>query len=202
MVFGVGWFRRCAPWSLLVVVSLTLHLWVLGERAYHHDEAIHAHRPSSGNERDLSLRSDLPRTAALLSHRRHLSRLLGDSDFTARLPIALAGVAARRGGLRSAAAPRWTGRMVDRSSGDLLADLRSTTAASSAWTCSRCWWRRRPWLRRGGRCAGADAPGSGSGSLSGLAFATKENCLCHRAPWWSGSWPVLLAVTGLSEPCR
>ena len=31
------------PWVALVVVSLALHLWVLGDRSYHHDEAIHAH---------------------------------------------------------------------------------------------------------------------------------------------------------------
>ncbi len=35
--------RRWAPWLALLALSLGLHLWGLGERAYHHDEAIHAH---------------------------------------------------------------------------------------------------------------------------------------------------------------
>ena len=39
---GPRW-RRYVPWLLLVLFSLTLHLWDLGERSYHHDEAIHAH---------------------------------------------------------------------------------------------------------------------------------------------------------------
>ena len=30
------------PWLLLVVLSLALHLWGLGERTLHHDESIHA----------------------------------------------------------------------------------------------------------------------------------------------------------------
>ena len=35
--------RRHWPWLVLVVLSTVLHFWGLGERSYHHDEAIHAH---------------------------------------------------------------------------------------------------------------------------------------------------------------
>jgi hypothetical protein len=32
-----------SPWALLLLASLALHLWRLGERSFHHDESIHAH---------------------------------------------------------------------------------------------------------------------------------------------------------------
>jgi predicted membrane-bound mannosyltransferase len=38
-----AWLRRHWPWLALLVLSLALHLWGLGDRSFHHDEAIHAH---------------------------------------------------------------------------------------------------------------------------------------------------------------
>ncbi|MCU0234441.1 MAG: hypothetical protein MUE90_10495, partial [Thermoanaerobaculales bacterium] len=37
-----GRTKRLLPWVLLVALSLALHLWLLGERSFHHDESIHA----------------------------------------------------------------------------------------------------------------------------------------------------------------
>ena len=89
---GTGWFRRYGPWLALVVFSVGIHLWGLGERAYHHDEAIHAH--SSYN----LLKNGIYRYDPTY-HGPFLYYLvagsfatLGDSDFTARLPVALAGI--------------------------------------------------------------------------------------------------------------
>ncbi len=84
--------RRLLPWVLLAAFSLTLHLWGLDERSYHHDEAIHAQSAyqllKSGNYHyDPAYHGPLLYylTAATFA-------VAGDSDFTARLPVALCGV--------------------------------------------------------------------------------------------------------------
>ena len=89
---GRRWLRA-APWILLFVASAVLHLWDLGERSYHHDEAIHSKLAWNLAEHG-SYRYDPtyhgPLQYYLVAATYHL---IGDSDFTARLPLALTGMA-------------------------------------------------------------------------------------------------------------
>ena len=166
--------RRCAPWLLLVALSLGLHLWGLGERAYHHDEAIHAH--SSYN----LLKNGIYRYDPTY-HGPFLYYLvagsfatLGDSDFTARFPVALAGVllVAVAFSLRRPLGGRaawWTGLLATISPitlyygrflrMDVLEMLLASAAMVAAWRAAR----------------GSDAAWAWFGVFVGLAFATKEN---------------------------
>lgn len=79
------------PWAVLLFASLTLHLWQLGERSLHHDESIHAHGSwvlfTTG-----SYHYDPTYHGPLLYYLSAVAFLVEDSDFTARLPVALAGV--------------------------------------------------------------------------------------------------------------
>ncbi len=84
--------RRRVAWLLLLVLAAGLHLWKLDERTFHHDESIHA-----ALSWDLASRGDYRYDPTyhgpLLYHLTAAAyRLLGDSDFTARLPVALAGI--------------------------------------------------------------------------------------------------------------
>ena len=80
------------PWLLLVVFSLTLHLWGLGGRSYHHDEAIHAHAAHVILKEGI-YQYDPTYHGPLLYFLTAATFIVGgESDFTARLPIALAGV--------------------------------------------------------------------------------------------------------------
>jgi uncharacterized protein (TIGR03663 family) len=88
---GARW-RRHWPWLALLALSLALHLWNLGDRSFHHDEAIHAH--SSYNLLKNGIyRYDPTYHGPLLYYLTAATyAVAGDSNFTARLPIAFAGV--------------------------------------------------------------------------------------------------------------
>ena len=90
---GVVRLRRWAPWLALLALSLGLHLFDLGGRSYHHDEAIHAHAAYNLANNGI-YRYDPTYHGPLLYYLVAGTFLspLGDSDFTARLPVAVAGV--------------------------------------------------------------------------------------------------------------
>ncbi len=180
MVFGVGWVRRCAPWLLLVVVSLTLHLWDLDERAFHHDEAIHAHA-SYLLLKNGTYRYDPTYHGPLLYYLTATTfALAGDSDFTARLPIAVAGVliiavawASRRilgvrpawwAALLATISPIWLfyGRFLRM---DILEALVASCAFVALWRAVHGSRRAWVWI----------------GVWTALAFATKENAFVTAA---------------------
>ncbi len=84
--------RRYWPWLALLVLSAGLHLAVLGQRTFHHDESIHA-QLSYDLARAGSYHYDPTYHGPLLYYLTAGTYLVaGDSDFTARLPIALAGI--------------------------------------------------------------------------------------------------------------
>jgi uncharacterized protein (TIGR03663 family) len=172
--------RRAGPWLALVVLSLALHLWGLGERSFHHDEAIHAH--SAFNLlRNGIYRYDPTYHGPLLYYLTAATyAVAGDSDFTARLPVALSGVlliavawALRRpfGGR----AAWWMGLLVTLSPTvlyygrflrmDILEMLTASAAGVAAWRAVRG--SPSAWLWVGGWTA--------------LAFATKENAYVTSA---------------------
>jgi len=180
MMFGTGWVRRCTPWLLLIVMSLGLHLWDLGDRAFHHDEAIHAHA-SYVLLQNGSYQYDPTYHGPLLYYLTATTfALAGDSDFTARLPIALAGVliivvawASRRIlGARPAwwtaflatISPIWLyyGRFLRM---DLLEVLVASCAFVALWHAVHGSRRAWAWI----------------GVWTGLAFATKENAFVTAA---------------------
>lgn len=172
--------RRCLPWLALVALSLALHLWQLGERSYHHDESIHAQSAyqlvTSGTYRyDPTYHGPLLYylTAATFA-------LAGDSDFTARLPIALAGVAmiAVAWALRrplGARAAWWTGLLATVSPiwlyygrflrMDILEALTASCAFIAVWRAVHGSRRAWVWI----------------GVWTALAFATKENAFVTAA---------------------
>jgi len=89
---GRGFFRRW-PWVALLLLSVVLHMAVLGQRSFHHDESIHA-KLSWDLLHTGSYRYDPTYHGPLLYYLTAASfALFGDSDFTARLPIAVAGIA-------------------------------------------------------------------------------------------------------------
>jgi len=179
-MFGAGWVRRCTPWLLLIVVSLGLHLWDLGERSFHHDESIHAHASyvllqSGSYQYDPTYHGPLLYylTAATFA-------LVGDSDFTARLPIALSGIliiavawASRRilgarpawwTALLATISPIWLyyGRFLRM---DLLEVLVASCAFVAVWRAVHGSRRAWVWI----------------GVWTALAFATKENAFVTAA---------------------
>ncbi len=84
---------RSWPWWGLVFLSVVLHLWQLGPRSFHHDESIHAKlawdlAESGTYHYDPTYHGPLLYMVVAATY-----KVLGDSDFTARLPIALAGIA-------------------------------------------------------------------------------------------------------------
>jgi uncharacterized protein (TIGR03663 family) len=176
---GPRW-ARYVPWLLLFVFSLTLHLWALGERSYHHDEAIHAHA-SHVLVKDGTYQYDPTYHGPLLYFLTATTFVVaGESDFTARLPIALAGAAMigiawslRRPfgpraawwmGLLATISPIWLyyGRFLRM---DILEALVASAAFVALWRAlhgsSRAW----VWV----------------GVWVGLAFATKENAFVTAA---------------------
>jgi len=188
--------RRCGPWLALVALSLGLHLWGLGDRAYHHDEAIHAHSAFNLAENG-TYRYDPTYHGPLLYYLVAGTFLspLGDSDFTARLPVALAGVLliaiafALRRPLGNRAA-WWTGLLATLSPitlyygrflrMDVLEMLLASAAAVAAWRAAR----------------GSDAAWAWFGLFVGLAFATKENAYVTGV-LVVVVWGVLAATYGL-----
>jgi uncharacterized protein (TIGR03663 family) len=173
-------WRRALGWLGLVVLALALHLVGLGERSYHHDEAIHAKLSWDLAERG-AYAYDPTYHGPVLYYLTALTYLVvGDSDFTARLPIAFAGVAMvavawslrRRFGGRAA---WWTGLLVTVSplflyyGRFLRMDVLEALFASAAFVAWLGVVRDRPrswaWL----------------GVWTGLAFATKENAYVTAA---------------------
>ena len=86
-------YRRGIAWGLLIAVSVALHLWQLDDRTFHSDEAVHA-RLSYDLFAHGYYRYDPTYHGPLLYFlTASIYGVLGDSDFTARLAIACAGVA-------------------------------------------------------------------------------------------------------------
>ncbi len=81
-----------APYAVLMLVAAVMRLWDLDVRAMHHDESLHAYysfqlSSGAGYQHDPMMHGPLQMEATA-----GLFRLLGDSDFTARLLYAIAGV--------------------------------------------------------------------------------------------------------------
>jgi uncharacterized protein (TIGR03663 family) len=193
-----GWMRSCGPWIALVLLSLGLHLWGLGDRAYHHDEAIHAHA-AYNLVNNGTYRYDPTYHGPFLYYLVAGSFLspLGDSDFSARLPVALAGVllVAVAFALRRPLGGRaawWTGLLATISPitlyygrflrMDVLEMLLASAAGVAAWRAAR----------------GNDSAWAWFGVFVGLAFATKENAYVTGA-LVVVVWGLLAAVTGLKR---
>jgi uncharacterized protein (TIGR03663 family) len=168
------------PWLLLVAFSMTLHLWDLGERSYHHDEAIHAHA-AHVILKEGTYQYDPTYHGPLLYFLTAATFVVaGESDFTARLPIALSGVAliAIAWSLRRPFGPRaawWMGLLASISPiflyygrflrMDILEALVASAAFVALWRASRGSSRAWVWF----------------GVWLGLAFATKENAFVTAA---------------------
>jgi uncharacterized protein (TIGR03663 family) len=189
----IGRVRRLAPWMALVALSLALHLWQLGDRSFHHDEAIHAQGAYQLLESG-SYRYDPTYHGPLLYMLgAAVFAVMGDSDFTARLPIALAAVAmiavawsARRPlgpraawwtALLATISPIWLfyGRFLRM---DILEALTASCAFLAAWRAARGSRRAWAWV----------------GVWTGLAFATKENAFVTAA--LVGGVAVVLLLSG------
>ena len=165
---------RRLPWVLLLALSAVLHLAVLGQRSFHHDEAIHAKGAWDLAESGLYHYDPTYHGPLLYMLTAATFRLAGDTDFTARLPIALAGIAliwvawALRRPLGERAA-WWTGLLATISPitlyygrflrMDVLELVLASAAAVAGWRAVRG--RRSTW--------------GWFGLWAGLAFATKEN---------------------------
>ena len=173
-------WRRLAPWLVLAALAAALHLWGLGERTFHHDEAIHA-KLSWDLWRHGSYHYDPTYHGPLLYFTAALTYVIaGASDFTARLPAALAGigmvwVAWRLRRSLGGRAAWWTGLLFTLSPIFLYfgrferMDLPEALFASGALLAFRDALR----ARRGSWAA--------LGVWSGLAFATKENAYVTAA---------------------
>jgi uncharacterized protein (TIGR03663 family) len=172
--------QQIVAWLLLVVVAVTLHIWGLGERTFHHDESIHAHASYEllNNGR---YRYDPTYHGPLLYYLTTASfALLNDSDFSARLPIAIAGIMmiAVAWSLRRPFGERaawWTGLLFTISPTCLYygrflrMDILEMVCASAACVAvyRACHGRPMAWLW--------------AGLWAGLAVATKENCYVTAA---------------------
>ncbi len=172
--------RRWLAWGALVALSLSLHLWALDARSFHHDESIHA-RLSYDLLHEGVYRYDPTYHGPLLYYLTAATfAVAGDSNFTARLPIALAGVLMlwvawtlrRPFGDRAA---WWTGLLFTISpimlfyGRFLRMDMLEMVTASAALAA---WYR----VLRGSRTAWLWL-----GLWTALAFATKENAYVTAA---------------------
>ena len=90
---GPAWERleRWA-WGGLLLLSLALRLWDLGSRAYHHDESIHGWFSYDLAQKGEYIYDPIYHGPVQYFMVASTFRILGDSDFTARLPAALGGV--------------------------------------------------------------------------------------------------------------
>lgn len=168
-------------WISLVAFSLVLHVWGLDTRSFHSDEAIHAHTAYKLLHEG-AYRYDPTYHGPLLYYLTAASyALFGDSDFTARLPVALSGVAL----LVVAACLRrpfgqwtawWTGVLVTISPTVLyysrfaIMDVLELLTASAALVCLNTIATRpsaRPWVWLG--------------IWTALAVSTKENAYVSAA---------------------
>jgi uncharacterized protein (TIGR03663 family) len=159
---------------------MSLHLWDLGERSYHHDEAIHAHA-AHVLLKEGTYQYDPTYHGPLLYFLTAATFVVaGDSDFTARLPIALAGIAMiwiawslRRPfgpraawwmGLLASISPIWLyyGRFLRM---DILEALVASAAFVALWRALRGSSKAWIWF----------------GVWVALAFATKENAFVTAA---------------------
>ena len=183
--------RRLLAWGLLLLLSVGLHLFRLGDRSFHHDESIHAKLSWDLATRGI-YRYDPTYHGPLLYYLTAASlKGLGDSDFTARLPIALAGIGlvGLAWGLRRRLGERaawWAGLLATISPLTLFygrflrMDLLELVTASAA---VLAFWRTR---------RGSSLAWIGVGGFAGLAFATKENAYVTAA--LLGATAVVLAV--------
>jgi uncharacterized protein (TIGR03663 family) len=162
------------PWLLLIAFSALLHLWQLGERSYHHDEAIHA-QLSYELATEHRYRYNPTFHGPLLYYLTAGTFLAtGDSDFTARLPVAVCSLALLWVAWRlrrpfGDTAAWWTGLLFTISPVylyygrflrmDILEVLTASLAALAAYRALEG--RRSGWIWLG--------------LWTGLAFATKEN---------------------------
>ncbi len=180
-------WRRRAAWGLLLLLAAGLHLWGLGERSFHHDESVHAKLSWDLAERGVYRYDPTYHGPVLYYLTAGSFLLLGDSDFTARLPVALAGIAllAVAWGLRrpfGEKAAWWTGLLVTISPVmlffgrflrmDVLEALFASAAVLAGWRALR----------------GSGPAWLWFGAWTGLAVATKENAYVTAA---------LLVLTGL-----
>lgn len=85
--------RRTILWGVLLLVSVGLHLWGLDSRSYHHDESLHARLSWNLVEHGAYRYDPTYHGPVLYLATAVVYQVLGDSDFTARLPAALAGIA-------------------------------------------------------------------------------------------------------------
>lgn len=88
-LLSTPWFW---PWVLLVLLSIAAHLWLLDQRPFHSDEAVHAKLAydflhQGDYQYDPTYHGPLLYFIVSLFY-----LVLGDSDFTARLPSAVLGV--------------------------------------------------------------------------------------------------------------
>ncbi len=173
-------WRRLAPWLVLAALAATLHLWGLGGRTFHHDEAIHA-KLAWDLWRHGSYHYDPTYHGPLLYFAAALTYVIaGASNFTARLPAALAGIgmvwiAWRLRRSLGGRAAWWTGFLFTISPIFLYfgrferMDLPEALFASGALVAFLD-------ARRGRRGAWVEM-----GVWAGLAFATKENAYVTAA---------------------
>ena len=190
---GARW-RRHWPWLALLALSLALHLWDLGDRSFHHDEAIHAH--SSYNLLKNGIyRYDPTYHGPLLYYLTAATyAVAGDSGFTARLPIALSGVLliAVAWSLRRPFGGRaawWMGLLVTLSPltlyygrflrQDVLVMLVSSAAFIAAWRAARGSPRAWLWV----------------GAWAALAFAVAEHAYV-TVTLVGLSWAVMVVLVG------
>ncbi len=185
--------RRHWPWFALVVLSLALHLGGLGDRSYHHDEAIHAHASFNLLENGI-YRYDPTYHGPLLYYMTASTfAVAGDGNVTARLPVALSGVllivvawclrrpfgarAAWWMGLLATLSPTvlYYGRFLRM---DVLEMLTASAAGVAVWRALRG--SPSAWLWAGGWTA--------------LAFATKENAYVTAA-LVVATWSIMTAVS-------
>jgi uncharacterized protein (TIGR03663 family) len=85
------WERRA--WLILLVVAAALRLWQLGDRAFHHDESIHANFAMQLAHQGTYKYDPVYHGPIQYYAVASTFRILGDTDFTARFPAALGGVA-------------------------------------------------------------------------------------------------------------